>query len=533
MSFADTINAQVADETAVDDFRRKGCPCPHCKRTGGDPTAVHNGSGAPLVKHPSTGRDTTYARPSSFGKPLEDTYRFDLWSKRTALYGAAVSPAIVAKAAQLDPKKDKAALDALVREAFKAARGEEAADLGTALHGVVERLNRGEWAIDDVPEVFRADAEAYLAELDRHGLAADRRYVECRVVNDTVRAAGTFDLVLGRHLADLKSGQSVDTKQVGIAVQLAIYRHGLLYDVAADERSAMPDLDDELAIVVHLPYGSGQCTLIDVDLRKGWEAAQLARAAKDWNYRKDLFAVRPLATQPELTPVANPDQGDAGIQLRTTWIRQRVEALSPAGREALLLVWPEGVAKGTDVERTHAELDLLAKALDQAEAAVEAPFGPPDPTKPVVEPRARAEAPVVQLAPPEPIADRPLTEEEADDLIARVKRCPTPEQLGAWATEALAAGLALTIRDRRTLHAGQQLDAALMCAPQGDELARVLIHAATGIEPQPVEATGALFAALTIEQAHAVKRAAKGIAEGRFAITFADDGAPVVAPIAA
>ena len=33
-------------------------------------------------------------------------------------------------------------------------------DIDTELHRVVERLNKGEWTIDDVPELFKADAEA-------------------------------------------------------------------------------------------------------------------------------------------------------------------------------------------------------------------------------------------------------------------------------------------------------------------------------------------------------------------------------------
>ena len=297
--------------TDVDDFRRKGCNCTWCKKDKGNPNETH-GSGAPIVKHPTTGKDTTYRRPSSAGKPLEDTYHLDLWAKRTVAYGVAITPGIAAKIANLDPKKDKKDLDKLAEQALVAAKGTESADLGTELHKVVERLNKGEWTIDDVPAVFRADAEAYLAELARHGLTVVPGMVELKVVNDIVRCAGTFDIVLSRYLSDLKTGPSIDLAQVGIAVQLAIYRHAAAYDIHTDERSDLPPMDSDIGLVVHLPYGTATCTVVDVDIKAGWEAAQLAAEAKSWNYRKNLFTPREVKDPPKargsrrIEPV-NPD----------------------------------------------------------------------------------------------------------------------------------------------------------------------------------------------------------------------------------
>jgi hypothetical protein len=284
--------------TDVDDFRRKGCGCVWCKKDKGNPNETH-GSGAPIVKHPTTGKDTTYRRPSSAGKPLEDTYHLDLWAKRTVAYGVATTPSIAARIANLDPKEDKAKLNELAEEALVAAKGNQAADLGTELHRVVERLNKGEWTIDDVPELFKADAEAYLAELARHDLSVVPGMVELKVVNDHVRCAGTFDMILRSYLSDLKTGQSIDLAQVGIAVQLAIYRHASIYDIHTDERSDLPPMDSDVGLVVHLPYGTGTCRIVDVDIKAGWEAAQLAAKAKSWNYRKDLFTPREVKDPPK------------------------------------------------------------------------------------------------------------------------------------------------------------------------------------------------------------------------------------------
>lgn len=298
--------------TIVDDFRRKGCGCVHCKGPKGNPNETH-GSGAPLVKHPTTGKDVTYRRPSSMGKPLEDTYHLDLWAKRTVLYGAAVSPSLVAQAANLDPATDKAKLNELAEAAIVAGKGAQAADLGTAMHSVVEKLNLGVWTIDDVPDVFRTDAEAYLSELERHGLAIVDGHAELKVVNDIVRAAGTFDMILNDYVSDLKTGQSVDMGQVGIGVQLATYRWGMLYHVPTDTRSPLPPTSDSVALVVHLPYGTGTCRIIDVDLQLGWEAAQLAASAKSWNYRKDLFTDRPAPPSVGTSPVETLATASPGV----------------------------------------------------------------------------------------------------------------------------------------------------------------------------------------------------------------------------
>jgi hypothetical protein len=317
---------------AIDDFKRKGCTCTHCKGADGNPNATH-GSGAPLVTAPDNpAKMLTYRRPSGFAKPLEDTYHLDRWVKRTVAMGVAVSPSLAAQIANLDPKDDKAKLDELAEAAIVAAKGDQAANLGTELHRVVERLNRGEVTIDGVPEMFRADAEAYLEALDRHRLAVVPEMIERKVVNDELRCAGTFDFDLAsavlradataaRYRGDLKTGQSIDLAQIAYAVQLAIYARGVGYDVATGTRHDLGPVDADTALIVHLPYGSGRCDIVDVDIVKGWQAAELANAARAWNYRKDVFRKReaknvepplvaeaPAAPGHRIAPVGNAPQ---------------------------------------------------------------------------------------------------------------------------------------------------------------------------------------------------------------------------------
>lgn len=506
MSFADTINAQASR-----------------------PEPKRDRWGRYLLPVPGKAKPQGHTRVTTLVKAIDDTSNLEKWACRMTAVGIAQSPDLQALVASHTDDRD--ALNRAVDEAKDRARTGAAANTGTALHKFCEMADAG---LPVPPGEWEPDVAAYRSTLDACGVEVLVDYMESIVRVGELGAAGTFDRLVrigGRtYVADIKTG-SIDYGHTTIPAQLACYAHGDLWNGEDDPATAYTSLaemgvDQELGLIIHLPAGTGTCRLVWADLVAGWEIAKLCHTVREWRKRKDTFSDFD-------TPTANPDQDDAGLQLRTAWIRGRVEALSPAGREHLLLVWPDGVTKGANLERTHAELDLLATALDQAEAAVEAPFGPPDPTVATPEPRPRLTPVAVEAQPTQDLDDRELTADEADEIIKRVKACPDPAQLRTWAAEAAAAGLVFGIAAERTLHHGHRLSAALMCAPQGDELTRTLIHAITGEEPQPVETTGALLATLGARDAHRLHQVAKAIAEGALSLTFADDGTPVVAHLAA
>lgn len=63
------------------------------------------------------------------------------------------------------------------------------------------------------------------------------------------------------------------------------------------------DVDLERAIIIHLPAGTGQCTLHWVDINAGWEAVQLAAKVRDWRARKGLTEPYISAAEPYSSPV--------------------------------------------------------------------------------------------------------------------------------------------------------------------------------------------------------------------------------------
>ena len=89
-----------------------------------------------------------------------------------------------------------------------------------------------------------------------------------------------------KFISDLKTGSiSYPNK---IAMQLAVYAHGLPYDPATASRGSWGEVNTEKGIIVHLPAGSGKCELHFVDLIHGWKGIQLAMKVKTHRDKKKI-----------------------------------------------------------------------------------------------------------------------------------------------------------------------------------------------------------------------------------------------------
>ena len=115
-------------------------------------------------------------------------------------------------------------------------------------------------------------------------------FIEQFCVYDKDKIAGTPDRIVEykgeRFVADLKTGR-IDHPH-NIAMQLAIYAHGLPYDPATATRGTWGDVNQEKAIIVHLPAGTGNCKLVFVDIKEGWKGVQFALRVRKWRDQKGL-----------------------------------------------------------------------------------------------------------------------------------------------------------------------------------------------------------------------------------------------------
>lgn len=242
-----------------------------------------------------------YGRPSSHAKVIEDQYGLELWARRNVAYGLAHDPSLVARVLALPSKydewskDDKAAANKIVTDAQAVAKAHKAADIGTALHRITERIDAGE-TVD--AGIYQADIDAY-----RRAMAPLQiSHVECRMVCHELELAGTADRLVhhdGHHyIADVKTGADLSYAGLGYATQLAVYAHSVLWDLDADGPMETPPINTDRALIIHLPAGQGRCELQWVDIAQGWEIAHLATTVKAAQKRKGWFTPATFTTPP-------------------------------------------------------------------------------------------------------------------------------------------------------------------------------------------------------------------------------------------
>jgi hypothetical protein len=264
--------------------------------------------GRPIVTPPNGGKPIGYTRATTLAGVLEDTYNLTQWKRRTVARGLAIRPDLVLHANSLGRQPEKAtdeagykrwraAMDRICDAAAEAAEASASATIGTALHTITERLDRGE-DLGIIPDTYRPHITAYQEATKDLTAIHIERFTVC----DELQAAGTPDRLsmLDGHskmiVVDTKTG-SLEFGLGKIAMQLAIYAHSQLYDPATGTRTPL-DLDQERGLVVALNAVTAKCELVWVDLVAGWDAIQHAVWVRDWQKRKNL-------SQPYTGPAAD------------------------------------------------------------------------------------------------------------------------------------------------------------------------------------------------------------------------------------
>jgi len=239
--------------------------------------------GRPLIIPPGGGEPIGYTRVSTLAKALDDQSNLMLWKQRKTTEGLVRRPDLLTRAAGAlangDPDDDwptKRAMNDVCNEATEAAGASKGASAGTGFHSLTEAIDRGDEPLF-VPPADQPRLEAYRVAT----AGIEWLDIETFVVNDVVRAAGTFDR-LGRLrdgrvvVMDLKSGKSEAEYPLATTTQIATYAHGWRYDPETGQRAPIhDDLDLTAGVLIHLPP-SGGCWLYELNLTRGWEAAQLA-----------------------------------------------------------------------------------------------------------------------------------------------------------------------------------------------------------------------------------------------------------------
>lgn len=290
--------------------------------------------GRPMILPVGEPQAVPYQRCTRFIDCLDDSYNLTQWKQRMTAIGIATRPDLVLAASAA--RNDKPALNGICKQAMDAAASSAAANIGTALHALLENIDKG-IDVGPVPAAYEADLVAYQRAMEPFRIVGIERFS----VNDDLRVAGTHDRTVefeGVHyIADLKTG-SIEYGALKIAMQLAVYAHSDLYDPEMEERSPLV-VDQSRALVMHLPAGSGQCTLHWADIAAGWEAVQVAVQVWAWRKRKHLMT--PFSTTSAATPEPDPtapgfrggEPDELGYQIMTARTAQDLAALWTANQD--------------------------------------------------------------------------------------------------------------------------------------------------------------------------------------------------------
>jgi hypothetical protein len=204
------------------------------------------------------------------------------------------------------------------------------------------------------------------------------------MVCDSLQMAGTCDMLVadpdGNHyVADLKTSASVDYGGLGWSAQLASYAHSDLYDPMLNVRLQTPDINKAIGYIVHLPAGQGVCTIHEVDLVKGYAAAELANLIRKTRNESKKY-ISPVQIIAHIPDVQEPVQQSAQVDVSD--LRSRVKWLIDNGHgDKAMQQWPEGVPTFKQGGHTLADADKIAAFLQRIETQVEAPFPSAPPTE--------------------------------------------------------------------------------------------------------------------------------------------------------
>lgn len=358
----------------------------------------------PLIVTPD-GTVEPYTRASSIGGVLEDQTGLGYWKAGAAMWAVGHSAALRLRAASIPNITDSECKEQLKHLRFDAldfANTRAAADVGTALHSLTERVDKG-LPIPDLGD-HQAAIDAYVQlTRGRFRFHGTEQFVVC----DDFRVAGTFDRIAepladmpvtdakgrpvlhpdgtpvvvtagSRVVWDLKTSGSSKYFGIKFAAQLAAYAHGVRYrgwntldpdvdprelslkeKIAATRGERLPWPNGiaprtDWALILHVPQGGPEdpddppAQLYWVNLTLGHELLALAVQIQGWRKRKDLV----VPAEPPRIPLA-PALANGGLMSLID-----AEPDGPDLRERLQGLWKQHASAWTSSHTVRAEQRL-------------------------------------------------------------------------------------------------------------------------------------------------------------------------------
>jgi hypothetical protein len=301
----------------------------------------------PLLPDPTTRKRRPWTRATTLAGTISERRALEAWSRRNVVKGFVANEDLLLRAAAAGD--DRKQLDEIVKAADEAARASAAADKGTALHALTEKIDRGEDVT--IPRDYQADIDAYTTALRENGIKVLPEFIETMTINTDLEAAGTPDRIVtapGSDLPvifDLKTGHNaLKYSLLEISAQLTVYAWASHY--YDGQIHPMPEIDKTVAIVAWLPVGEGRCELHDIDLNIGKQVAQLCHQVR---------AIR--KTSGIATPRTPGAHSDDEARRRITRIKEEL------GDKPLPVAWPSDLIPPSRLDRPYTKEEASAVCL--------------------------------------------------------------------------------------------------------------------------------------------------------------------------
>jgi hypothetical protein len=259
-----------------------------------------------ILPDPRTGEKVDgWTRATTFAATVAESYAIQIWKQRQVVWGLSRRPDLITMASTISGPEDKSALGEIVDEAHIAGGTDAKKNRGNAIHRACQAAERGAYA--EVPEELRPHVAGYFAELSKWNLTMLPELVERTIIVDRYHVAGTFDNVYlcpdGKYrIGDKKTG-NLDYADTEFAIQLALYAHAdAMFDYSTGRYVALPKIETDYAIIMHIDPDTGRCEAQRVDIERGWLWARTCAEVMDIRKTKHVITpyvpdtVRPSTT---------------------------------------------------------------------------------------------------------------------------------------------------------------------------------------------------------------------------------------------
>lgn len=238
------------------------------------------------------GGEELYRRATTVAGYMEDKEGLIGWKSAMAAFGFAKSKSLLSALSMLDWKNDKDKVKDIVSRAQSLGGADDAADLGTAFHRVIERHVAGEVIdYDTLPDGFGDALDAFIQFSKDFGLSVAAS--ELTVVDDAHQIAGTADAVFtfdedittpfGKLeagvgvIGDFKTGSVSELSGMKMSQQLSIYSHADPYHAGKGIRTEWPcSINSDIGLVLKVDLDSGVIVPWWLDLKAAYEWIELS-----------------------------------------------------------------------------------------------------------------------------------------------------------------------------------------------------------------------------------------------------------------